>query len=81
MSILTEVIPLEGIDVEADLPCEIYRPVYRLCGKPSEFRVLTSCTCGDRRTCFTCSTCLTEITGGRGICGWCLKPRGIDGFC
>lgn len=81
VSVLTEVIPMEGIDLEAGIPCELYRPIYRRCGLPAEFRFLTTCTCGDKRTCFACPRCVAEVTGNRAICGFCCQPRGMDGFC
>lgn len=82
MSVITEVTPLEGIDLEGSPSCEHYCPYPRNCGQPSEYRIRSMCmSCGDKGLYFTCARCHLNVTTGNGLCGICFTSRGMDGYC
>jgi hypothetical protein len=79
---LTEVIPLEGIDLNGVPPCQHKIPYPLNCRQPSKVRIRTTCSsCGDSGIYFTCSTCYLNMTTGNALCGACFAPRGADGCC
>lgn len=63
MSVLTEIIPLEGIDVEGSPPCwAVMDDTGRTCGYPGEIRVTSSC-CGCKNVVsgFFCNPCWSYL--------------------
>lgn len=62
MTIL-EVTPLEGIDTEAAIPCDLLVSLapFRFCRLPAVCRIIRTCGCGDRRTHFICAVCKVQM--------------------
>ena len=82
MSVITQVFPVEGIDTEGSPPCGTHEPVtFALCGKPSAYRMLSICSCGDRSRGFICGDCKIWIDKMEGTCMLCSHPRGATGYC
>lgn len=64
MSTVSEPIVIEGIDLGAPIPCEVYpqETRERICGRPSVARVKFTCEpCGYETRMFTCQECLEVI--------------------
>ena len=94
MTIITEIIPIEGLDLDGIPPCnvELARVAFHgitpqviswdgLCGKPSVIRVISACiSCGDSRAVFTCISCRRELESGKTLCGGCFHPRRVTGY-
>lgn len=81
MTMIMEVSPLEGIDLEGSPPCQMWmQDKGDLCGEPSVFRIRSFCTgCDFRAVLFICKPCrdLEMIW----MCSKCLSPAGIERFC
>jgi hypothetical protein len=63
VSVLTEVTPLEGIDLEGSPPCEaVMDSSGRTCGGPGEIRVTSSCcSCRGVISGFFCTFCWSYL--------------------
>jgi hypothetical protein len=63
MSVLTEVIPLEGIDPEGSPPCQaVMDSSGRICGGPGEIRVTSRCHgCPNVVSNFFCIPCWSYL--------------------
>jgi hypothetical protein len=84
MSTLVEAAPIEGISLENTPPCTVvylYVPP-AFCGKPSVYRVTSTCdTCGTARD-FMCRQCFEYLTAGE--CNCMRHPhitRIFSGYC
>lgn len=82
MSITTEIVTLEGIDLENSPPCEaaLDRAGTRKCGLPSAFRVrATECWCRmGSETYFFCTAHKEALEGNKGVCTSCGSDRFLD---
>jgi hypothetical protein len=83
MSVLTEVISLEGIDLEGSPPCECVLQDLSDCGKPADFRLVSRCSgCHAARSMFACTPCWSYIRlymiPGRWQCAFCGTFRLIE---
>ena len=77
---ITEVVTLEGIDLENVPPCEAYVNTWgvppRRCGHPSAFRVYSHCTsCEDRNIFFCCVQHKEMMDAGEAGCKGCGAVR------
>lgn len=83
MSTFTEVSPLEGIDLEGSLPCEVVvDPFGRTCGSPGEIRIISSCcSCRGSVSSFFCTPCWSYlrlfIASQEWACAFCGMSREI----
>lgn len=80
MATVTEIIPIEGVDLEGVPPCEMMTSFIRRCLKPSMFRIRTVCSCGDKSTLFICIGCRELAVAGLTWCTRCREQRGITGY-
>lgn len=86
MSVITEIIPLDGIDLDGTPPCMTMTgrsiATARVCRERSAFRIITTCgSCGDKQVIFICVSCREGASAGKGACMCCGSRRGIDGYC
>lgn len=80
MSTVLEVLPLEGVDLEGSPPCECMLSNGHICGKPSDYRLISSCGgCLNTVTGFACAPCWDYIrpyiNPRDWMCRWCGAVR------
>lgn len=83
MSVITEAVPVEGIDLDSTPPCEIITriiPVLR-CGKPSAMRIRSTCPVHGTLLLFVCAPCWELILYCGTNCTACGSPRSFGGHC
>ena len=80
MSTTLEIIPLEGIDLEGTIPCQI---LWNLapCTFPSAYRIISTCPrCTHRAVMFACTRCHDWGVSTGFNCAHCWSIRGIDRY-
>lgn len=77
MTTMTEILPLEGVDLLGDVPCTFRCPYPKICRAPSVARVITACvSCELRIIDFACASCRNLTVSGMAACGICLVRSG-----
>ena len=77
---MTEVVPIEGIDLENTPPCQLLFNELP-CGLPSVARILSTCPVHGTARQFICKRCLEGLLSGKGWCTSCGSRRPFGGYC
>jgi hypothetical protein len=76
-----EITPLEGIDLEGTIPCQMLKPNPLPCGKPATSRIHVRCACGNAGFVFTCARCTADLLAGSYICACCDLAQAVVREC
>jgi hypothetical protein len=83
MTMITEISPLEGIDLEGSPPCgmQMRHKGWAPCGTPAIYRIYSVCSsCGNKWSLFLCGYCHDEAIAGHTRCSRCNQARGITEY-
>jgi hypothetical protein len=83
MTMITEISPLKGIDLEGSPSCgmQVRHKGWAFCDAPAAYRIYSVCgSCGNKWSLFLCGYCHDEAITGHTGCSLCNQARGITEY-